>query len=49
MNKNNPSFIGDLVPSVTNYEKIITGYKKAIREGEFYEEPLGDEYIYPDW
>ncbi len=39
----------DLIPSVTNHEKIISKYIKAIKEGEFYEEPLGEKYIYPDW
>ena len=50
MTKNNhPSYIGNLIPSVMNYQKIIDSYKKGISDGEFYEEPIGDEYIYPDW
>ncbi len=48
MNEKNPSYIGDLIPSVINYQKIIDRYKKGIKEGEFYEEPIGD-FIYPDW
>jgi len=49
MTKNNPSYIGDLIPSVMNYQKIIDSYKKGIRDGNFYEEPIGDDHIYPDW
>ena len=49
MTENIPSYIGDLIPSVLNYQKIIDRYKKGIRDGDFYEEPMGDEFIYPDW
>ena len=49
MIKNEPSYIGDLIPSVYNYQKIIDRYKKGITNGDFYEEPLGDEFMYPDW
>ena len=45
----NPSYIGDLIPSVMNYQKIIDRYKKGIADGDFYEEPLCDEFMYPDW
>ena len=49
MTQNNPSYIGNLIPSIMSYQKKIDNYKKGIREGEFYEEPIGDEFIYPDW
>ena len=49
MTEYTPSYVGNLVPSLMNYNKIIESYKKGIREGDFYEEPLGDEFIYPDW
>ena len=49
MNKQNPAFVGDLIPSIINYQKIIDRYEKGIRDGEFYEEPIGDDLIYPDW
>ena len=49
MTENKPSYIGNLIPSVMNYQKIIDSYKKGIRDGEFYEEPIGDEFNYPDW
>ena len=49
MTRNKPSYIGDLIPTVMNYQKIIDRYKKGIRDGEFYEEPIGHELNYPDW
>ena len=49
MTENTPSYIGNLVPSVMNYMKIIDAYNKGIRDGEFYEEPIGDDLTYPDW
>ena len=35
-----PIYIGDLVPSIASYKKIIEKYDKGIKEGEFYEEPI---------
>ena len=52
MTENNPSYVGNLIPSIMNYQKIIDSYKKGIRDGEFYEEPIGDDpfgCFYPDW
>lgn len=46
---NNPSFIGNLVPTIANYQKLITKYKKGIITGDFYEEPIGEDFVYPDW
>ena len=31
-------YVGDLLPSIASYKKIIEKYDKAIKEGEFYEE-----------
>tara|TARA_Y100000589_G_C26996469_1_gene564871 strand:+ start:209 stop:358 length:150 start_codon:yes stop_codon:yes gene_type:complete len=45
----NNTFIGDLVPTVWTYQKAIDRYKKGIKEGAFYEEPIGEDFIYPDW
>ena len=42
-------YIGDLVPSIASYKKIIEKYDKGIKEGEFYEEPIGGDFNYPDW
>ena len=34
-----PIYIGDLVPSISSYKKIIEKYDKGIKEGELYGEP----------
>ena len=39
-----PIYVGDLFPSITSYIKIIEKYYKGIKEGEFYEEPLGGDF-----
>ena len=44
-----PIYIGNLVPSVASCKKVIEKYDKAIKDGEFYEEPLGRDFNYPDW
>ena len=44
-----PIYLGDLVPSIASYKKVIEKYYKGIKEGEFYEEPLGGDFYYPDW
>ena len=44
-----PIYIGDLIPSIVSYKKIIENYDKGIKEGEFYEEPIGGNSNYPDW
>ena len=28
---------------------FFSAYKKAKDAGDFYEEPLGDDFLYPDW
>ena len=40
---------GDLFSSIAFYKKIIEKYDKGIKEGEFYEEPIGRDFNYPDW
>ena len=42
-------YIEDLLPSITSYEKIIEKYDKGIKEGKFYEEPIGRDFNFPDW
>ena len=44
-----PIYVGDLIPSIASYKKIIEKYDKGIKEGEFYEEPIGEDFNYPDW
>ena len=45
----NPVYVGDIIPSVFTYQKAINIYKKGIQSGDFYEEPIGDDFNYPDW
>jgi len=47
-----PIYVGDLVPSVNTYQKIIANYERGLTKGDFYEEPIGEDpfgYFYPDW
>ena len=29
--------------------EFLIAYQKGIDSGNFYEEPIGDDYVYPDW
>ena len=42
-------YLGDLVSSITSYRRVIEKYDEGIKEGEFYEEPLGGDFKYADW
>ena len=44
-----PNYVGDLVPSISSYQRVIDIYEKALKKGEFYEYPIGEDAIYPDW
>ena len=44
-----PIYLGDLIPSIAFSKKIIEQYDKGIKEGDFYEEPIGRDFNYPDW
>ena len=44
-----PIYVGDLIPSIASSKKIIEKYDKGIKEGEFYKEPIGRDFHYPDW
>ena len=44
-----PIYVGDLVPSIASYKRAIEKYESSLKEGEFYEEPLGGDFNYPDW
>ena len=44
-----PIYLGDLEPSIASYKRVIEKYEKGIKEGEFYEEPHGEDFKYPDW
>ena len=39
-----PIYVADLLPSSASYKKIIEEYDKCIKEGEFYEEPIGGDF-----
>ena len=44
-----PIYVEDLVPSIASYKKIIEKYDKGIKEGAFYEEPIGVDFNYSYW
>ena len=44
-----PIYIGDLIPSIASYEKLIKKYDIGLKEVEFYEEPIGGDFNYNDW
>ena len=44
-----PINLGDFIPLIASSKKIIQKYDKGIKEGEFYEEPIGRDFNYPDW
>ena len=43
-----PIYLGDLIPSIASSKKIIEKYDKVIKEEEFYQEPTGQDFNYPD-
>ena len=44
-----PIYLGDLIPPIASSKKSIEKYDKGIKEGDFYEEPTGWDFNYPDW
>ena len=44
-----PIYVGDLVPSIESYKRVIEKYDKGIKEGKFYEEHIGEDFNYLDW
>ena len=44
-----PIYLGDLIPSIASSKKIIEKYDKSIKKEEFYEDPIGRDFHYPDW
>ena len=40
-----PIYLGDLVPSTASSKKIIEKYYKGIKEGGFFEEPNGRDFL----
>ena len=35
-----PTYLGDLIPSIEFYKRVIEKYVMVIKDGEFYQEPL---------
>ena len=44
-----PIYSGDLSHSMISFKMITEKYDQGIKKGEFYEEPLGGDFNYPDW
>ena len=44
-----PIYIENLINSIAFSKKIIEQYDQGIKEEEFYEEPIGRDFNYPDW
>ena len=44
-----PIYVGDLIPSISSYQKVIEKYKKSLKKEKFYEAPIEKDSIYPDW
>ena len=44
-----PIYLGDLLPWIASFKKIIEKYDKGKKEGVFYEESIGGVFNYPDW
>ena len=44
-----PIYVGDLIPSIVSFKRVIEKYCKGIKEEEFYEEPIGRDFNYPYW
>ena len=44
-----PIFVGDLVPSVATYKRVMEKYARGLKKGDFYEEPICEDFNYPDW
>ena len=42
-------YVDNLIPSISSYQKVIDKYEKGLKKGEFYEQPIGEDSIYPDW
>ena len=49
MDKDIPSYVGDLTPSISNYNQAINDFKRGIKAGDFYEDPICEDFLYPDW
>ena len=44
-----PIYSRDLITLIVSFKRIIEKYYRGIKEEEFYEEPIGRDFNYPDW
>ena len=44
-----PIYVGDLIPYIASYKKVIEKCDRGIKEVEFHEEPLSGDFNYLDW
>ena len=44
-----PIYVGNFITSISSFQKVFDKYEKGLKKGEFYEEPIGEDLIYPDW
>ena len=42
-------YVGNLITSISSYQKVIDKYEKVLEKREFHEEHIGEDAIYPDW
>ena len=34
---------------IREFLEFLASYQSGIKAGDFYEEPVGDDFAYPDW
>ena len=34
---------------IRHFLLFLSSYQRGIKAGDFYEEPVGDDFAYPDW
>ena len=34
---------------IRHFLSFLSSYQRGIKAGDFYEEPVGDDFAYPDW
>ena len=38
-------YVGDLIPSINSYQKIIDQYERGLKKGVFYEKQIGETHL----
>ena len=44
-----PIYFVNLISSISSNNRVIYNHEKALKKREFYEEPIGEDSIYPDY